>query len=80
MYWIYELFAEDGNTISYHYARESHILDGIIVYDKQKDEIVSFDACSNDKESKFCEETAISKFIYYIVEKGFPQKKSVVCG
>ena len=49
MYWIFELIKDDGNVISYRYARESHDLDGVIVYDKKAQEIIRVDACLNDK-------------------------------
>lgn len=79
MRWIYRLLENSSCFFIYAYARESEELDGIIRYDIKQQVTELIKPCSNDRESSYAKEIALTHF-QTVIKKNFPAECHVDCG
>lgn len=79
MWWLFLKTEESRRLIRYAYSRESEELDGIIQYDREKNEVLLIKPCRADEGSAFSERKAKEMF-RFVVREGFPERRQVACG
>ena len=79
MWWQFQKIFEDERFVRYAYSRENKNLDGIIQYDREKNEVLLIKPCRADEGSAFGERKAKEMF-RFVVREGFPERRQVACG
>lgn len=79
MRWYYHLNERNSRLLIYSYSRETEDLDGLIVFDVEKQTASVMRPCKNDTGSKKAQRKAIEHF-GTVIEGGFPDDKYVCCG
>lgn len=79
MRWKFKKIFENDRFAQYAYSRESDALDGVVQYDKEKNEITVLKLCANDEGSKFCERKAKEHFSQ-VITGGMEDEAYICCG